>query len=47
MTDTTGTAGEATGPLTQDAAALEFEKLIGDGFDDAPAGDEGGDEAGE
>lgn len=34
MPDNSGTAGEATGPLTQDAAAAEFEKLIGDQFDD-------------
>lgn len=40
MNDKTGTAGnEATGPLTQDAAATAFEKLLGDQFDE-PTGEE-------
>lgn len=34
MTDNSGTAGEATGPLTQDTAAAAIEALIGDQFDD-------------
>ncbi len=34
MPDNSGTAGEATGPLTQEAAATVFEGLLGDQFDE-------------
>lgn len=46
MPDNSGTAGEATGPLTQDTAAAVFEGLLGDQFDEpaeevAEEGEEG------